>query len=142
MKDGYREFKRALLSSSNLADKLMFMLLKPPTNESYMHCLRLSFHDCNVDSEEMLTMCLCHFSHDKCRFKNMNFDEYRVRLGSHLQDIRKSRGLTQEQVAEQLGMDRVSIGYIEQGKRSPKLSTLYALARCYDIEMQDLFANI
>ncbi len=90
----------------------------------------------------MLTMCLCHFSHDKCRFKIMNFDEYRVRLGSHLQDIRKSRGLTQEQVAEQLGMDRVSIGYIEQGKRSPKLSTLYALARCYDIEMQDLFTNI
>ena len=36
-------------------------------------------------------------------------------------------------------MDRVSIGYIEQGKRAPKLSTLYALSKCYGIEMQDLF---
>ncbi len=36
-------------------------------------------------------------------------------------------------------MDRVSIGYIEQGKRAPRLSTLYALARYYDVEMQDFF---
>lgn len=69
----------------------------------------------------------------------MEFVEYRVMLGAHLQSIRRSRGLTQEQVAERLCMDRVSIGYIEQGKRSPKLSTLYALSECYEIEMQEIF---
>lgn len=69
----------------------------------------------------------------------MEFVEYRLLLGSHIQGIRKARGLTQEQVAGQLGMDRVSIGYIEQGKRSPKISTLFALAQCYDVEMQDFF---
>lgn len=36
-------------------------------------------------------------------------------------------------------MDRVSIGYIEQGKRSPKLSTLHALARVYGVEVKDFF---
>ena len=36
-------------------------------------------------------------------------------------------------------MDRVSIGYIEQGKRTPKLSTLYALSKCYDVAMPELF---
>ena len=36
-------------------------------------------------------------------------------------------------------MDRVSVGYIEQGKRTPKLSTLYAMSECYDVEMQDIF---
>lgn len=36
-------------------------------------------------------------------------------------------------------MDRVSIGYIEQGKRTPKLSTLYALSKCYDVAMSELF---
>ena len=69
----------------------------------------------------------------------MDFAEYRLLLGAHLQGIRKSRGLTQEQVAECLGMDRVSIGYIEQGKRTPKLSTLYALSKCYDVAMSELF---
>lgn len=69
----------------------------------------------------------------------MEFVEYRLLLGSHIQSIRKARGLTQEQVAERIGMDRVSIGYIEQGKRTPKVSTLYALSQCYDVEMQELF---
>lgn len=38
-----------------------------------------------------------------------------------------------------VGMDRVSIGYIEQGKRAPKLKTLYALAQVYNVDMQDFF---
>lgn len=69
----------------------------------------------------------------------MDFNEYMMRFSVHAQEIRRERGLTQEQVAEQLGMDRVSIGYIEQGKRTPRLSTLYALSQCYDIEMQAFF---
>ena len=60
-------------------------------------------------------------------------------LGWHLQAIRKSRGLSQEAVGELLGMDRVSIGYIEQGKRAPKLSTLYKMAIVYEVSMGELF---
>jgi transcriptional regulator with XRE-family HTH domain len=69
----------------------------------------------------------------------MDFDEYRQQLGHHIQEIRKSKGLTQEQVAELIGMDRVSIGYMEQGRRAPKLSTLFELARLYDIDMDEFF---
>lgn len=36
-------------------------------------------------------------------------------------------------------MDRVSIGYIEQGKRAPKLSTLYFMAEVLDVEIKDFF---
>lgn len=36
-------------------------------------------------------------------------------------------------------MDRVSIGYIEQGKRAPKLSTLHALAQAYDVSVGSFF---
>lgn len=69
----------------------------------------------------------------------MEFEEYKQQLGHHIQEIRKSRGLTQEQVAELLGMDRVSIGYMEQGRRTPKLSTLYELANLYHIDMDEFF---
>ena len=87
----------------------------------------------------MLTLCLCHCAKAACSVGAMDFSEYKLHFGVHIQAIRKTRGLTQEQVAEALGMDRVSIGYIEQGKRAPRLSTLYALARYYDVEMQDFF---
>ncbi|MDO4806664.1 MAG: helix-turn-helix transcriptional regulator [Coriobacteriales bacterium] len=70
----------------------------------------------------------------------MEFSKYSQLLGHHIQEIRRSRHLTQEQVAELIGMDRASIGYIEQGRRVPKISTLFSLAEIYDIEMQDFFA--
>ena len=62
-----------------------------------------------------------------------------MRLGRHIQDIRRSRGLSQERLAELIDMDRVSIGYIEQARRSPKLSTLYEIARALDVTVIDLF---
>lgn len=68
------------------------------------------------------------------------FHIFQKRLGKELQAIRKRRGLSQEQAGIAIGMDRVSIGYIEQGKRSPKLSTLYALAGLYHVPFSELFA--
>lgn len=53
--------------------------------------------------------------------------------------LRKNCGFSQEDVGEALGMNRVSIGYIEQGKRAPRLQTLFALANFYGVEMKALF---
>lgn len=57
-----------------------------------------------------------------------DFNTFKKQLGRALQAKRKRCGLSQEKAGEAIGMDRVSIGYIEQGKRAPKLSTLYALS--------------
>ena len=71
----------------------------------------------------------------------MEFDEYRVLLCHRIQELRRMRGLTQEQVAELLGMDSVSVGYIEQGRRTPKIKTLYELARIFNVSMEDFFKD-
>lgn len=68
-----------------------------------------------------------------------DFQDFNYLLGRRLQSLRKNRGLSQEDVGEALGMDRVSIGYIEQGKRAPRLQTLFALANLYGVEMKALF---
>lgn len=68
-----------------------------------------------------------------------DFQDFNYLLGRRLQSLRKNRGLSQEDVGEALGMDRVSIGYIEQGKRAPRLQTLFALANLYEVEMKALF---
>ena len=69
----------------------------------------------------------------------MEFDEYKIHLGHRIQELRRSRDLTQERVAEILSMDAVSIGYIEQGRRAPKIKTLYELAKVFDVDMEDFF---
>lgn len=71
--------------------------------------------------------------------QTQSFQNFQRQLGAHLQSIRKARGLSQEAVGALVGMDRVSIGYIEQGKRAPKLKTLYALAQVYHVDMADFF---
>ena len=68
-----------------------------------------------------------------------DFQDFNYLLGRRLQLLRKNCGFSQEDVGEALGMDRVSIGYIEQGKRAPRLQTLFALANLYGVEMKALF---
>ena len=71
-----------------------------------------------------------------------NYQRFLNATGRRIQTLRKSRGLSQEQLAEKLGMDRVSVGYIEQGRRSPKLSTVFAISRVLDVRVFDLFEDV
>lgn len=65
-----------------------------------------------------------------------------VAFGRRLATVRKSRGLTQQQLAEQLDVSLVSIGYIETGKRWPRLTTLHRIADCLDIPVAELFKGL
>jgi DNA-binding XRE family transcriptional regulator len=70
-----------------------------------------------------------------------SFQKFRVDLGERIQGIRKCHGYSQEQIAAMLDMDRVSIGYIEQGRRTPKLSTLYKMSELLQIPLKDLLPD-
>ncbi|MDR1997535.1 MAG: helix-turn-helix domain-containing protein [Candidatus Margulisbacteria bacterium] len=67
------------------------------------------------------------------------FEIFRQALGRRIQKIRKDKKHTQESLAESSGLDRVAVGYIEQGRRSPKLSTLYLLAKSLNVEVAAFF---
>jgi len=73
--------------------------------------------------------------------QSQNFHLFQQELGSRIQIARKQQGYSQERFAELLDMHRVSIGYIEQGKQSPKLSTLFQMAKILDISVKDLIPN-
>lgn len=69
-------------------------------------------------------------------------DGYRnflLSMGDNIRAARKAKGYSQEKLAELSGLDRVSVGYIEQGRRSPRLSTLYAFASILDVNVRDFF---
>lgn len=71
--------------------------------------------------------------------KNSSFLKFRNKLGENIQRLRKERNLSQEELAGLVGIDRVAIGYIEQGIRSPKLETLFFIAKALKIEVNELF---
>ncbi|MFB7776942.1 helix-turn-helix domain-containing protein [Streptomyces bauhiniae] len=48
----------------------------------------------------------------------------RVAFGDRLRIARREAGLTQDQLAERTGLDRVQISEIERGYRDARLSTL------------------
>lgn len=70
------------------------------------------------------------------------FEAFTMKLGRKIQELREAKGYSQERLAYLADMDRVSIGYIEQGRRAAKLSTLYKLAKCLDVSVADLFIGL
>ncbi len=60
-------------------------------------------------------------------------------LGKKVQKLRKERNLTQEDLAHELGISRVYMGYIEQGRESPSLKLLMKMARKFGVSVEDLF---
>jgi Zn-dependent peptidase ImmA (M78 family)/DNA-binding XRE family transcriptional regulator len=59
-------------------------------------------------------------------------------LGSRLQTARKNANLTQQVVADQLGLARTTLGSIEQGERLPKEEELFHLSQLYHQSINDL----
>jgi putative transcriptional regulator len=60
-------------------------------------------------------------------------------LGWKIQKMRKEMKLSQEELAHKLGISRVYMGYIEQGRENPSLKLLMKIARKFDVKVEDLF---
>jgi len=72
----------------------------------------------------------------------MNEQRLMKSFGKHVAEVRKSRGITQQQLAEDVGMSVVVIAYIETGKRWARLGTLNKIAKRLKVNISDLFLGI
>jgi len=61
------------------------------------------------------------------------------RIGQKLQEARKKAGLTQEQVADYLGINKVQLSYYENGVREISIGTLQQLADLYGYTLNYFF---
>ena len=59
-------------------------------------------------------------------------------IAQNLKDLRRLSGLTQEQVAQQVGLTRQAISSYESGRTQPDLDTLGRLAEAYGAEITDV----
>lgn len=60
-------------------------------------------------------------------------------MKNKLVDFRKMHGLSQDRLAEKLGVSRQTIISIEKGKYSPSLPLAFQLARTFNTTIEELF---
>lgn len=63
------------------------------------------------------------------------------KLSTMLQDLRKSRNLTQNELARQVGISRSRLSMYELGQREPDLLTLEALADFFNVDVDYLLGH-
>jgi transcriptional regulator with XRE-family HTH domain len=70
---------------------------------------------------------------------NIKDDEVIKAFGRRLRDLRVSKGLSQEQLANEAEIPLSQVGRIERGEINPTLSTISALAKALNTHIQELF---
>ncbi|OGG31524.1 hypothetical protein A3A63_01070 [Candidatus Gottesmanbacteria bacterium RIFCSPLOWO2_01_FULL_46_9] len=61
-----------------------------------------------------------------------------LQLGKNIKRIRRKKNLVQEKLAEMVKVTPKYIQYIESGKRSPSLKSLYKIAKALSVKVRDL----
>lgn len=67
-------------------------------------------------------------------------ESLKAALGARVRDLRRSRGLTQEGLAEQLGVTPRYLAGIERGERNLTLDSVDALAAQLEVDAVSLIA--
>ncbi|MDR2900828.1 MAG: helix-turn-helix domain-containing protein [Treponema sp.] len=64
-----------------------------------------------------------------------------MELSEKLQQLRKEKGLTQEQLAEQIFVSRTAISKWESGRGYPSLDYLKSISKFFSVSIDDLFSD-
>ena len=60
-------------------------------------------------------------------------------MKNHLEALRKSRGVSQEELANAMEVSRQTIISLEKGKYNPSLILAFKLARYFGLKIEDIF---
>ena len=60
-------------------------------------------------------------------------------LITSLKSIREARGMTQQELAERIGVRRETILHLENNRYNPSLDMALKIARVFDLKIEDLF---
>ena len=69
-------------------------------------------------------------------------EEIRKTLGETLKELRTERNMTQEFVAESLGVSRQTVSKWENGSSEPSTSNLIAIAKLYETPPEELLKKL
>lgn len=58
---------------------------------------------------------------------------------TNLKSVRESRGMTQQELADSIGMRRETILHLENNRYNPSLEMALKIAQVFDLRVEDLF---
>lgn len=65
-----------------------------------------------------------------------------TKFGKRIQQLRKERKMTQEDLADLIGVDRSYMGFVERGERNPTLDKIIKIAKSFKVNLSELFAGV
>lgn len=60
-------------------------------------------------------------------------------MKNRLEEIRKQRGIKQEELADALEVSRQTIGSLENGRYNPSILLAFKLAKYFGLQIEDIF---
>jgi putative transcriptional regulator len=60
-------------------------------------------------------------------------------LKNRLEELRKLRGIRQEELADQLEVSRQTIGSLENGRYNPSIILAFKIARYFGMSIEEIF---
>ena len=64
---------------------------------------------------------------------------YKVMMKNRLEELRKERGIRQEELAAILEVSRQTIGSLENGRYNPSIQLAFKIARYFGMSIEDIF---
>jgi len=60
-------------------------------------------------------------------------------MKNRIEEIRKAKGIRQEDFAKMMGVSRQTISSLETGRYNPSIFLAYKIARYFDMHIEDIF---
>ena len=60
-------------------------------------------------------------------------------MKNRLEEIRKEKGIKQEELADKLEVSRQTIGSLENGRYNPSIILAFKIARFFEMSIEDIF---
>ena len=60
-------------------------------------------------------------------------------MKNRLEELRRARGIRQEELADVLGVSRQTIGSLENGRYNPSILLAFKLAHYFEMSIEDIF---
>ncbi|MDD3129449.1 MAG: helix-turn-helix transcriptional regulator [Candidatus Izemoplasmatales bacterium] len=60
-------------------------------------------------------------------------------MKNKLEELRKTRGISQEELADQLEVSRQTIGSLENGRYNPSIILAFKIARFFELSIEEIF---
>jgi transcriptional regulator with XRE-family HTH domain len=67
--------------------------------------------------------------------------DIKLNFGKRLRELREAKGMTQESLAHEAGLDRTYISSVERGERNISLENIERLALALGVKIKDFFKD-